>query len=85
MSPSTLCEGGGGAYLYHPQCVSLGSIYNIHHSVSPSELEEGLVYIIHSVFPLLLVKVGEGLICIIHSVSPSTLCEGGGGAYLYHP
>ena len=95
MSPSTLGEGGGGAHLYHPQCISLylGWRWGRGSFVSSTvclplpcvKVGEGLFCINHSVSPSTCVKVGEGLFCIIHSVSPSTLGEGGGGAHLYHP
>ena len=61
MSPTTLCEGGVGVHLHHPQCLPLpwwdmGTRAHLHHTQSHSLWMEWV-----------------GLICIIHSVSPSSL------------
>ena len=89
VSPSTLCEGGGEAHLYHPQCVSLylgwgsGSFVSST-SVSPSTLSEGGggAHLYHPQCVSLYLGWRRGSFVSSTSVSPSTLGEGWGGAHL---
>ena len=50
VSPSTLSRIGGGAHLYHPQCLPLPCV----------KVGEGLICIIHSVSPSTLCESGGG-------------------------